>query len=404
MAEKQIQFKDNKFDIKIKEKEYRPSDGLKSHYLKLNFEGSDLNVKIVNMIRRACTNSIPTYGYAAELIDIIENSSIAFNNDMMKLDLSFLPIFGVDPEIYDLEDEYWKNVNYADKDRKKHLTEKVIEFYVTYHNNSSDTVRVTTNDAKVKVDGELVRMYNEKYPILLIELKANQTFKCYMRGVLGVGERRDDGAIWKSCKRSYYEDLTEEQKDKNKKFEFTVFGNEQYSEYELLNRTCQYLILRLLKIRKLISDKVIKGEIVEERTIKFILDNEDHTLGEPINYELQSHNDIIFSGFSKADHLIKSGVITATCEKGIKSPVNAFLESIDTLINKIHKFGYLITELYGGDKKSKKKDKEENDENDENDERVEKEEKKEEKKIKKVDKKDKKKLSREKKRGSRKRG
>lgn len=356
MSEKKIEFKNNEFDIKIKEKEYHPSDGLKSHYLKLIFEGSDLNVKLINMIRRTCTNSIPTYGYASELIDIIENSSIAFNNDMIRLDLSYLPIFGVDPEIYDLDEEYWKNVNYADKERRKHLAEKIIEFYVSYHNNSSDTVRVTTNDAKIKVDGELVEMYNKKYPILLIELKANQSFKCYMRGVLGVGDRRDDGAIWKSCKRSFYEDLSSED-GKNKLYEFTIYGNEQYSEYQLLDRTCQYLIKRLLKIKKMISDKVNNGEISNDKTIKFILDNEDHTLGEPINYELQSHEDIVFSGFSKADHLIKSGIITASCEKGKNSPVNAFLDSVDTIIKKVSKIGYLINNM--GTKNNKKEEREE---------------------------------------------
>jgi DNA-directed RNA polymerase subunit L len=357
MAEKQIEFKNNDYDIDIKEKEYQDSDGIHSHYLKLQFEGNDLNAKIINMIRRACTNCVPTYGYPLELIDIRENSSIAFNNDMVRLDLSYLPIYDVDPNIYDLEEEYWKNVNYADKDRKKHLNEKIIEFYVSYHNNSSDIVRVTTNDSTVTVDGKQVEMYNKKYPILLIELKANQTFKCHMKGVLGVGERRDDGAIWKGCKRSYYNDLSDDNDKKSKKvYEFVVHGNEQYSEYQLLNRTCQYLIKRLLSVKKLIGDQFKKGEIEENRTIKFILDNEDHTIGEPINYELQDHKDIKFSGFSKADHLIKAGVITVSCEKDKESPIDAFFDSIDVLIDKINRVGYVLTKL---EKKDKKGDNEE---------------------------------------------
>ena len=50
--------------------------------------------------------------------------------DMMKLDLSYLPIYDVDPEIYDFDEEYWKNVNYADNERKKHINEKKIIYCV----------------------------------------------------------------------------------------------------------------------------------------------------------------------------------------------------------------------------------------------------------------------------------
>jgi hypothetical protein len=369
MSEKKIEFKDNNLDIKIKEEESYKSNGIDSHYLKLLFEGNDLNIKIINMLRRACTNHVPVYAYPVELINIIENTSIAFNNDMMKLDLSLLPIFNVDPELYELDEEYWYNVNYADTERKKHHNEKNIEFYLAYHNNSSDIVRVTTNDAQVTVDGKQVEMYNTKYPILLIELKANQTFKCHMKGVLGIAERRDDGALWKSCKRAFYTE------DKEKKtYEFTVFGNEQFSEYELLIRACQFLIYKLYKIKKMISDKAKKGEIAPERTIKFVLENEDHTIGEPINYELQDHNDIVFSGFAKADHLIKTGVITASCSNTKESPIKPFLESIDILSDKVHKIGFLLEKLVN--KSDKKQDKVEKVAKEEKEEKVEKKKKK----------------------------
>ena len=105
--ETKIQFENTEYDIKIKEIENYPSNGLDSHYLNLLFEGDDLNPKIVNMIRRVCTNDIPVYAYVPGLINIIENTSISFNNDMMKLDLSLLPIYNIDPELYELDDEYW---------------------------------------------------------------------------------------------------------------------------------------------------------------------------------------------------------------------------------------------------------------------------------------------------------
>jgi DNA-directed RNA polymerase subunit L len=355
MSEKAIVFKNNDMDIKIKELEKQKSDGLNSSFLKLNFEGSDFNIKIMNTIRRACSNNVPIYAYPVELINIIENTSIAFNNDMMKLDLSLLPVYGEDPEIYELDEEYWYKVNYSDKERKKHASEKNIEFYVAYHNNSQDIVKVTTNNAQVYVDGKQTEMYNKKYPILLIELKPNQTFKCHMKAVLGIAERRDDGALWKSCKRAYYNENINE-KDETKNYEFVVHGNEQFSEYELLIRTCKFLVHKMSKIKKMIQDKDNKGEFPKEKTIKFIFENEDHTLGEPLNYELQDHKDIIFSGFAKPDHLIKTGVITATSVKD--TPVNALLDSIELVSIKINKIGYILENL-AGKKKEDKEDKEE---------------------------------------------
>jgi DNA-directed RNA polymerase subunit L len=386
-------FENNDYDIKIKQKEMHKSNGLDSHYLKLELEGDDMNIKIVNMLRRACSNNIPVYAYALELINIIQNSSIAFNNDMMKLDLSLLPIYNVDPEIYDLEEEYWYNVNYADKERKIHHNEQIVEFYLKHDNNSADIVRVTTNDAQVYIDGKQVEMYDKKYPILIIELKENQSFQCHMKGVLGVADRRDDGALWKACKRSMYEEISGD--DGKKKYELTVVGNEQFSEYELLIRTCKFLILKLKKIKKMTIDKVIKKEINPENTIKFVLENEDHTIGEPINFELQDHKDIVFSGFAKPDHLIKTGTITASCIGTKESPINAFINSIDILINKINKIGYLLTNLASTKKKNNKEndivDSEEDDVVSENKHEEEKIENKKKNKNNKKDKKDKKK-------------
>jgi DNA-directed RNA polymerase subunit L len=176
-----------------------------------------------------------------------------------------------------------------------------------------------------------------------------------MKAVVGIAERRDDGALWKSCKRAYYNE-TKNDKGDEKTYEFVVYGNEQFSEYELLIRTCKFLVHKLLKIKKMISDRNNKEEFPKEKTIKFVFENEDHTLGEPVNYELQDHKDIIFSGFSKADHLIKTGVITATSTK--ETPVNALLDSIETVSEKINKIGYLLMNLAG-----KKENKEENNKN-----------------------------------------
>lgn len=346
-----VKLKSNDFDISISEIKYQKSNGLSEHYLTLLFGGDDFNIKLLNTLRRVCSNHIPVYAYVPDLINITENTSEAFNNDMMRLDLSVLPVFGVDPGIYELDEKYWYNVDYADPDRDPHKAEKNIEFYLNKHNNSLNYIRVTTNEARVTIDGEDFKMYNEKYPILLIELTANQTFKCHMKAVLGIAENNRYGALWKSCFNAYYDEK------KNNEYEFTVYGNNMFSEQELLIRSCKFTVSKLAKMRKLIIEKVQRKELIPEKTMKFIFDNEDHTIGEPLNYEMQDHSDIIFSGLSKPDLLIKSIIITASCIKNIESPIQALLDSIDTVEQKFSKMGYLLTNLYT--KKEEKEDEEE---------------------------------------------
>jgi len=369
------------FDINVKEHLMHKSNGLNEHYLQLTFTGADMNIKIVNTLRRLCTNYIPIYGYAPELIKFTENTATAFNNDMMRMSLSLLPIMNVDPQLDELEEKYWYNVNYADPTREIHPNEKVIEFYVNKQNTGLSYERVTTNDATVMVDGERVEMYSKEYPILLIELHPNQSFKCHMRGVLGIGERYQRGAIWKSARNAYYSDVILDETDskylshnssKNnnesnesnsdddtssntsddskKEYLLTIYGNDQYSEYELILRSCTFIIRKIAKIRANIKEQVAKGIIIPNQNIIIALDNEDHTVGEFINHELQDHLDISHSGVIKTDLLVKS--ITFDIRSESESPIKAIIETLDRLENKFNQIGNRIHDAY---KKSQNK-------------------------------------------------
>lgn len=340
MTDSDIKFLDNDYNISIKEEKYQKSNGLNEHYLMLLFTGSDLNIKLMNMLRRVCLNYIPVYAFAPELINIIENTSIAFNNDMMRLDLSLLPVFKVDPSIFELDEQYWYDVNYADFARKKHPNEKNVEFYLNKHNDTNNYIRVTTNDARITVDGEDIEMYNKKYPVLLIELKPKQTFSCHMKAVLGIAERNEHSAIWKSSFNTYYDEI------RPGEYMFTVYGNNMFTEQELLKRACKFVIKKMEKLKKQIEEKVKKQEIVPKRKITFIFENEDTTIGGIVNYELQSHKDISFAGLAKPDLLVKSINIIAECTENIPSPIDALLESFDIVKNKVHKIGSLLSTQY----------------------------------------------------------
>lgn len=348
---KEVVLKSYKYDIGVSEIEKHQSNGLDASWLTIKFTGNDFNIKLVNSLRRVISNNLPMYAFPSELINIDVNTTVAFNNDYMRLRLSQLPVLGVDPNIWFLSEKYWYKVNFADTTRLKHQNEKTIEFFINHHNNSANIVNVTTNDALVYIDGEQVKPYNKNYPILIIKLRPNDRFKCHMKASLGVGDRH---AIWKGARNAFHEELEEKN---GKSYLLTVEGNGQCSEYELLIRACKFLVKKLTDLKEDLEKKISSKQIIHEKVIHFRLEQEDHTMGEILNYEFQNHKDIIASGLSKPDHLIKAILIKVVAASDVKSPLNGMLESIDILIQKYSHIGKLIIDINNSEstKLSKKK-------------------------------------------------
>ena len=334
MTKENITFKQSKYNINVEEEEYHKSVGYKQSWLILKFSGKDFNIKIMNSLRRIATNNIPIYAFPPELINIDTNTTVAFNNDYMKLRLSLLPVMGIDPDIYFLNDKYWYKVNYADTKREKHEEEKLVEFYVNQHNNSSNIVSITTNDISMYIDGEQFNPYNSDSPHLLIKLRPGDRFKCYMKAVLGIGEKH---VMWASARNAFYDEISDGV------FKFTIEGINQFHEYDTMIRSCKYLIKKLTDLKLDLEHKIALKEILPEKIIHLRLEKEDFTLGEILNYEFQDHNDIIASGNSKPDHLVKAILIKVT-GKG-NTPIYAMLECITILIEKTSHIGYIISNL-----------------------------------------------------------
>lgn len=351
MENDSIKFKTHKFNISIEELENHESNGLDASWLKLLFSGSDINVKIINAIRRVSMNNIPTYAFPQELITIDTNTTVAFNNDYMRLRLSQLPVLGVDTNTYYLNEKYYEKINFADLKRPKHPNEKMVELYFNVHNNSANITNVTTDDCIVTVDGEQISPYSKEYPILLIKLRPNDRFKCHMKAVFGVGDKH---VIWSGARNAFYDEITDKNTDEKNGFlcEFTIEGNQQCHEYEILIRACRYLIKKLTMLKEEMKSKITKKIILPEKIIHFKLDGEDHSIGEIINYQFQDHKNIISSGMGKPDQLIKSILIKITASSTVESPLDAMLESIDIVIAKYEHIGKLLEDM--SSKKPKK--------------------------------------------------
>ncbi len=313
-----------KIDITVKEKDKKKRDELLSSYLEIEFSGKDMNETIANAIRRVTYDDIPTYAFCKELINIEANTSI-FDNDKMRLRLSNIPIYDVNNNIDFLEAKYWKSVDYKDPQREKHPDEKLIEMYINVHNNTPEKMNVMTNNPEIKylVDGEIKETpYGNKYPVLIIQLKPNQSFKAHLKAGLGVGERNN---LWSASCNTFYDYDTPD------KIIFRIESQGQLTEQNILVKSCRYLIHKLELIKKTIKDKNDRNEFGDDNLIKIILDDEDQTIGYLLNRKFQDHPKINFSSITKPDLLLKS--ITFTIQSEDKSPIKYVIEQIDEVIN-----------------------------------------------------------------------
>lgn len=304
-----------------------------SSKLVLEFSGQDNANVIVNTLRRVLYDNIPTYAFSSDLIKISDNNTI-FNNDYMRLRLSQLPVLNTDLDIFFLDPIYWLNNDYSDPKRPKHPSEKRIEIAINVYNDSNFKKNITTNDIHYYEDGVEVQKYNRECPILLIQLRPAETFKCTMKAVLGVGERDN---IWASVADAYYDDLTTDDikgniiENPDKRIIFTVESQGQEDEYVLLIKACNYIIKKLDDIRNDLNKKFASKEIKESNEIILVLDGEDHTMGQLLNFSFQNHPDILYSGVAKPDHLVNSIRFKVSCADNIKSPIKPIFDQINLL-------------------------------------------------------------------------
>lgn len=318
-------------DVNIREIEYTKQDKFISSQLILEFNGKDVNYVIANTFRRVSYDDIPTYAFV--YVNIEHNNSKAFDNDFMTDHLRQLPVYDIKNDLYYLHPKYWQNVDYYDKNREKHESEMLIEATINAYNNTNELMSITTNDMYYYIDGQQVRYPNRNpdEPILLIELLPTQTFKCQLRACLGVGER---DSIWFASKLVYY-DYDDENPNK---VLFTIEGNGQTTEYDLLIKCCKLIKLKLDSIGDEIHQRILSQEIRVAPTIFIELVNEDHTMGNLINNALQDHPHIAYAGISKPDHLIKQIKFKMTCTEDVESPIQPLFEVLEYLKNLFDNF------------------------------------------------------------------
>lgn len=328
-------------DIKVKLKDYRPHTGIKRGMIQLVCSGNDANVQFLNGLGRIAVKRLPTYAFAKELIKIERidpesgyRDSVPFNHDMMRNRIMNIPVMNVDPGFSFLHEKYWKNVDYEDESREKHEMEKRIEMYVDAKNTANEDdhdamVRVTTNDVKIYIDDELTQIYDQEYPLLIIDLRAREAFKCSARAVLGLGLQHSS---WDACSNYCHDQETIPGKTIMK-----LQASSRFDEFTLISRALEYYKIR----SKMIKDEIARLYLLKEdhsTKFKVVLKDEDHTMGEAINFEIQSHPNILKSSCAKPSHLSRTVELEIVAFDK-KNLISSVMESIDHLLDKIEQFG-----------------------------------------------------------------
>jgi DNA-directed RNA polymerase subunit L len=322
--------KKNNVDIDIKQLQKQEFKDLQSSQLVLEFSGSTVNCCMVNTLRRLCIDHIPTYAASFDSITIDKNTSV-FDNDYMKLRLSQLTIPNIKINIPYLEDKYWKDINFSDPNRTKHpKDDNIIELYVNITNEGTTNLNVTTNHAKVYMNGDEVEKFDEKYPLLLIQLKPNESFSCRCVHVLAIGKLSN---LWTGGN-IYYNEIN----DNN--YILTLESQGQMDEYELLHKACI-----VLKEKNDVIRSKIQNMSTTEKYLTIELWDEDSTMGELINTYLQNHKDVTFAGGSLPNMQIDMYKITyVTSASDPLKPFHEILDLIDiiasNLLEKFEKLGH----------------------------------------------------------------
>jgi len=318
--------------------------GPTNSFIKYEATCDDLDelITTLNTLRRVLLDYVPTYAFDPTTIEIIKNTSI-FNNDMLKLRLSQLPIFDTVCELDYIEPgthpKYKKSIDIA----------------VDITNDTVDKMNVTTDHITYFEDGKIVTgKYEKSGPILLVKLAPKQTVQFALHATIGDGETNK---IWSCVSNAFYT-----YDEKSLTGIFTIESQGQMNERELLVRACKHIMTKLTIIHDKLIDKLKTQESyiyldphgrltdiditllpkVDTHDAIFLeIIDEDYTLGNLLVDALQMDKDIIFAGLSKPDQLVKRIVIKIQTKISLDKIIDRVFEKLVSDFKKYEKiFSY----------------------------------------------------------------
>ena len=279
--------------------------------LEFNITGSNINYIIVNTIRRVIFTDIPTYAFTDFKFE--KNTSV-FHNNYLVLRLKYLPIWGIDNNINNINEVISKDINnIIEENLNEEINEEINEetneiiqpiqyntsslkqftMYVKYKNKTNDIITVTTNNAKFYYDNKQISSpYKSEIPI--VKLQSNQEIAFSVLSSIGTEEK---DTIYSAVSIVAYKEIDE------KNFNFILESKGQINEKKILIVAIFNIKLLLNNLTIIINSLNLKKDVFQEGVLK-LLDN-DHTIGNLITDGLQKHKDVKFAGYNTPHPLEK---------------------------------------------------------------------------------------------------
>lgn len=290
----------------------------------LEFTLSNVDVSIANSLRRIIISDIPSYVFRTAPYEkndaIIDINTTRFNNEVLKQRLSCIPIHIKDPkfpyETYQVEIEKKNESN-----KIEYITTEDFKIKNILNNeylSKEEQKKIFPPDAITKRYIEFARLrplISDEIPGEALKLQCKLS-KCtakddYMFNVVSVcsyGNTNDTSEAEKqwNIQEKKLKDYDEKEiqnmynnfmiLDAKKyfiknSFDFMIETIGIYTNYEIVKIGCQQLINKLNAIIKLIEDdniKINKSDNTNNNSYDIILENEDYTIGKPIEFILHS--------------------------------------------------------------------------------------------------------------------
>ncbi len=241
--------------------------------------GKDINVGIINGIRRIAKKFIPTIGFNINNIEIINNTSNVYNNSYMSERLQHLPVLNMNKKLLTPTDTY--------------------EMYIDYENTDTKIYNLTTKQAQCQFNGKPIKYDKE---ILIIKMKPNTRFTAHLKADIDIG---DNNVIYDGCHNIWHEIINEN------KFIINIIPNEQLTAKELLIETSKYFIDKYNKYKEIYKYNLENNIFhIEDEDDEILINIEDDiSVGIIMNNELQKNQEVILSGINRHDQFKKTSLL-----------------------------------------------------------------------------------------------
>lgn len=301
-------------------KKHQQYDNLCSSFLNIRFNNCNVSNVHINTIRRILMDGLPIYAFDPNYMKFTKNTGYQ-NNDQLKLRFSLVPVVNITTDKLVIPYKYYQKVIDFDKGEEPMENEQRYEAYINVLNKTKDIINVTTHDFKIVIDGVSIQNpYLAYKPFLITRLRTDEELSCKLIAKIRIG-------IYNNAWAPVYKTAIKEH-EYEKDYELTYYSYIPNMEIEYFNKACDVICQRLIDYRNTITD-----ETDTELELKFA----DKSIASIINYELQRHNGVIFSGMripTLLDHIVFIKIIFKEKDT-YKQILYECIDNLITIYNKI---------------------------------------------------------------------